>query len=132
MDIKKVIYTLIALGLIDSIYLTIVHFDSSVLTCPSAGIINCESVLTSPYSTIFGIPVAIMGLVLFIVAFFMLLKQNDTMIFLWSVAGAGAIIYSLASQTLLGEICIYCLLLDAIIAGLLYVSNKKPKPTQQT
>jgi uncharacterized membrane protein len=127
LDSKKIIYILIALGLIDSIYLTIVHFDSNALACPSNTLINCESVLTSQYSTIFGIPVAILGLVLLILAIFMLLRKNDTMKFLWSIAGVGAIVYSLVSQTLLGEVCIYCLTLDLIIVALLFVSNKKQK-----
>jgi uncharacterized membrane protein len=127
LDNKRIIYILITLGVIDSIYLTIVHFYSNALACPSTGLINCESVLTSQYSAIFGVPVAILGLILFILAIFMLLKNDDTMKFLWSIAGAGAIVYSLVSQTLLGEVCIYCLALDLIILSLLYITNEKPK-----
>ncbi|MFI5412913.1 MAG: vitamin K epoxide reductase family protein [Candidatus Micrarchaeales archaeon] len=126
---QRVIYSLVALGLIISIYLTIVHFYSNTLVCPSTGLINCESVLTSPYSEILGIPVAILGLVLFVLAIFMLPKKNDTMVFLWSIAGVGAVLYSIATQTIIGEICIYCLSLDVVILATIYLSNKKQKHT---
>lgn len=52
-----------------STYLTIAHFDSSSLTCPlgtAHGAIDCAKVTTSPQSFVFGIPVAILGLVFFV------------------------------------------------------------------
>jgi uncharacterized membrane protein len=53
-------------GLGVSTYLTIAHYGSSVtLACPNTGAINCEKVTTSPQSVIFGIPVAVLGLVFF-------------------------------------------------------------------
>jgi uncharacterized membrane protein len=53
-------------GLGVSIYLTIQHFDSSiVLSCPANSTINCEKVTTSSYSKLFGIPVALLGLLFF-------------------------------------------------------------------
>ncbi len=125
MNKRTQLYISIALGIIVSVYLTYVHFNSSALACPTSGIINCETVLTSQYSSIFGIPVAALGLVLFMLGLLMLLKNNETMIFLWSIAGAGAILYSVASQFLLGEICIWCLALDVIIFSTIIIANKK-------
>lgn len=56
-------------GLADSIWLTIVHYNTSVtLACPATSAINCEKVITSPQSVVFGIPVAVLGL-----AFYMFL-----------------------------------------------------------
>jgi uncharacterized membrane protein len=50
-------------GLADSIWLTIVHYNTSVtLICPANSTINCEKVITSPQSIVFGIPVAVLGL----------------------------------------------------------------------
>lgn len=55
-------------GLGIATYLTIQHFDSSVtLSCPNTGRINCEKVTSSKYSTALGIPVAVLGLVYFVV-----------------------------------------------------------------
>ena len=53
-----------------SVYLTSVHFAKVPLLCATTGIIDCASVLTSPYSTLPGttIPVTIPGLLWFFVS----------------------------------------------------------------
>jgi uncharacterized membrane protein len=54
-------------GLADSIWLTIVHYNTSVtLICPANSTINCEKVITSPQSIVFGIPVAVLGLAFYV------------------------------------------------------------------
>jgi uncharacterized membrane protein len=55
-------------GLGISVYLTIEHFTSSTtLACPDTGALNCLKVTTSEQSAIAGIPVAVLGLVYFVV-----------------------------------------------------------------
>src|SRR3954447_16208442 len=55
-------------GLGVSLYLTIEHFTaSSTLACPDTGALNCVKVTTSEQSAIAGIPVAVLGLVYFLV-----------------------------------------------------------------
>lgn len=55
------------LGLGLSIYLTIAHYaGSSILACSTSGVVNCSVVITSPESYVFGIPVAVLGLVAFV------------------------------------------------------------------
>jgi uncharacterized membrane protein len=55
-------------GLGVAIYLTIEHFTSSTtLACPDTGALNCLKVTTSEQSALFGIPVAVLGLVYFVV-----------------------------------------------------------------
>jgi uncharacterized membrane protein len=57
--------TLLGLGV--ATYLTIQHFDTHLtLSCPNTGLINCEKVTTSAQSHVFGIPVALLGLLYFI------------------------------------------------------------------
>ena len=57
--------SLIGLGI--SMYLTIVHFDSGIpLACPNTGAINCSLVINGPYSSAFGIPFAVLGLLFFV------------------------------------------------------------------
>ena len=53
-------------GLGASIYLTITHFQPKALACVSNSTFNCEKVTQSPQSEIFGIPVAMLGLVFFV------------------------------------------------------------------
>ena len=56
------------LGLADSTYLTIAHFEANLLsvTCAANSVINCQKVTTSPQSVIFHIPVAILGLAFYV------------------------------------------------------------------
>jgi uncharacterized membrane protein len=54
-------------GLGASIYLTYEHFtQNKSLVCASNGVIDCAAVTTSPQSRVFGIPVAVLGLVFFV------------------------------------------------------------------
>ncbi len=124
MERNKIIQILLAIGILVSIYLTISRYDLAVLACPSTGIVNCESVITSQYSEFFGIPTSILAIILFALGFYMLFK-DETMKFLWQIAGAGAVLYSFGAQFLLGEVCIYCLTLDLIIIALIVIANGK-------
>ena len=55
-------------GLGVAIYLTIEHFtSSSTLACPDTGALNCLKVTTSAQSAFLGIPVAVLGLVYFVI-----------------------------------------------------------------
>lgn len=58
--------SLATVGLGVAAYLTIAHYTSPhVLACPDTGIINCLKVTTSPESSLFGVPVAVIGLCYF-------------------------------------------------------------------
>lgn len=54
-------------GLGVSAYLTFEHYSaSSTLACPATAGINCVKVTSSTYSQLFGIPVALLGLLYFV------------------------------------------------------------------
>lgn len=56
------------LGLVAAAYLSFEHLTSSTsLACPETGRVNCVKVTTSSYSSFLGIPVALLGLVFFLV-----------------------------------------------------------------
>ena len=58
---------LAAAGIGVATYLTIAHFDESVvLSCPDNGAINCAKVTTSAQSHFLGMPVAVLGLAYFV------------------------------------------------------------------
>ena len=125
---KKIFYAVVILGIIIEIYLTIVKYQSSLLVCPNTGVINCENVLTSSYSEILGIPVSLLGIILFILAPVLIFKYGENGRFLWSIAGAGAVLYSFVSQAIVGSVCIYCLSADLMIIILLvltYMEGRK-------
>jgi uncharacterized membrane protein len=54
-------------GLGISVYLTIEHYSASTsLACPDTGVVNCLKVTTSTYSKLFGVPVALLGLLYYV------------------------------------------------------------------
>lgn len=113
---KKILFVLVLLGLADSVYLTYVHYVPKALICQSTGIINCALVITSQYSVVLGIPLAIYGLAWFIVQLALLfVRKNNDIKLAWSGIGLVAVAYSIVSMHLLGKICKYCVALDALI-----------------
>lgn len=117
METRKVLFALLAVGIAISAYLTYVHFSPGALVCLSSGIINCKSVVTSSYSVIFGIPLAIYSLAWFAIAIALVYyRKLKPVAEIWLLIGIGGIIYSLFSMYMLGKICIYCSALDLIIA----------------
>jgi len=45
-------------------YLTVTHYtDPTALACPDTGIVNCTLVTTSSWSVLFGVPLAVLGVV---------------------------------------------------------------------
>jgi uncharacterized membrane protein len=54
-------------GLAVAAYLTYEHFTAgTTLACPDTGVVNCMKVTSSEYSKLFGIPVALLGLLFFV------------------------------------------------------------------
>ena len=104
-------------GLGASIYLTITHFQPKALACVSNSTFNCEKVTQSPQSEIFGIPVAMLGLVFFVPMILLCLPaawlSADRRIHLarlaLSVTGVGMIIYLISAELfVIKAICIWC------------------------
>ena len=55
------------LGVAVATYLTVAHYTATPLTaCPENSVVNCTKVTSSPQSMVFGIPVAVLGLVFFL------------------------------------------------------------------
>jgi uncharacterized membrane protein len=109
--------SLAALGV--SIYLTIVHYTSpKLLACSANGTINCEKVISSAQSMVFGVfPVAVLGL-----AFYVFMVAVNTPwawrsplpVIWWArlggiIAGIGFVLYLLYAELIqIGNICLWC------------------------
>jgi uncharacterized membrane protein len=113
--LTTLVLSLAGLGI--SIYLTITHFDKVALVCSDNGAINCAKVTTSPQSEIFGIPVAMLGLLYFIPMIVLCLpvawRSVDRRVHLarlvLSVVGVGMIIYLLIAELfIIKAICLWC------------------------
>jgi len=126
------ILILLTVGILDSVYLIIEHYDTNLLYCPNiAGFVSCSTILGSSYATVLGIPLAILSLIWTTVMMLLFLShKNKTSSFImpiWYILGFMGIAYSLTAQMLIGKICIYCNLLDLIIlASTLLMVFAKP------
>ena len=105
-------------GLGVSGYLTYEHYTgSSSLVCSDKGIVNCLEVTTSTYSKVAGVPVAVLGLIFFVV---MLILQLPAMWnrpgsairrvrMAWAVVGLGTVVYLLYAELFkIDAICLWC------------------------
>lgn len=63
--LRKIAIAAAALGIIDSIYLWIIKITNNKALCIQ-GVGDCWSVNTSIYSEVFGIPVSVLGLLMYI------------------------------------------------------------------
>jgi uncharacterized membrane protein len=114
MDKKYVLLFFLLVGLADASYLTFAHFTNAQLYCSNSGIINCQAVTTSRFSEVAGIPIALLGLVWFVVAIISFAAVPKLLV-PWQYLGILGMAYSISSMAVLGEICEYCSLLDAML-----------------
>lgn len=137
------------MGLGVASYLTYEHYTGSrSLTCPATGgIVNCLKVTTSIYSKIHGVPVAVLGLVFFVVMLVLQLpplwKTDSRYVYwgrlAWCVVGlatAAKLVYDELFQ--LHAICLWCTSVH-IISFLIFVVTAfgmaiyygEPEPPQE-
>lgn len=116
------------IGLIDALYLTSVKLSNTYALCGPVG--NCETVNTSQYSQVLGIPISLFGTAAYLVVLMLLLfeKQNNFWIvyspmLVFGISFAG-MLYSayltFLEIAVIRAICPYCIL-SAVIMVLLFV-----------
>ena len=108
-------------GFFDSVYLTILHYKHIIPPCTIA--LGCETVLTSRFSTILGIPIALVGALFFLVLIFLLLLGFFKYFKLLILSGVGVSIVLFCIQAfVLHAFCQYCLLSEVIILTIFALS----------
>jgi uncharacterized membrane protein len=125
------ILTLAGIGV--AIYLTIAHYDTQVsLSCPARGAINCEKVTTSAQSEVFGIPVALLGLLYFIGMLPLQLpaawRSADRRLrigrVLYCAVGIGFVFYLVyAEAIILKAVCLWCTAVHVITLLLFIITG---------
>lgn len=123
---RTLILALSAVGVAVSAYLLANSVREGVkLVCPDTGFINCEKVTTSVYSHIFGVPVALLGLLWFVAVAgtaTILRSELYSQILppLW-IMGAVFVGYLVFSELfLIHAICVYCTVvhITALLIGI--------------
>lgn len=110
-------------GLLVSLYLTFLSFNPPS-SCPigNFAFFSCNEVLWSKYSHFYGVSVALLGLIWFIIAAGLLLLtwRNERfvrIVFAWSILGAAGVAAFVYTEIfLLGSVCPFCTI--AHVSGL--------------
>lgn len=116
---------LIAAGLVVSGYLAFKSSDPGAVVCSIGG--GCETVLTSRYAKLLGMPVADFGLVWYLISFLLAwqiwIKQNWPVWFFraWTAIGLSVSLYLLyLEKYVIHAYCTWCLVSLAFV-GLLFI-----------
>ena len=110
-------------GLAVASYLTYVHYRPAALVCTGGG--GCETVQSSDYATLAGVPVALLGLlayaaVLVLVGVDTAAARQAVVVIALSAAGFAAYLV-LLQAFVIDAWCIWCLVNDLVIVPLLVV-----------
>ena len=117
---------LAVVGLLVSAYLVFEHFtQSTTLACPANGSVDCHKVTQSSYSYLLGIPVAVLGLLWFVVVLAMCLprawrdERLDGPRLLLVLLGMGFVLYLVWAELFgIGAICLWCTVVHVVTAAL--------------
>ncbi len=134
-----------ALGLGVAGSLTYEHFTSSTsLACSDNGVVNCLKVTTSTYSAVAGVPVAVLGLVFFVVMLVLQLppvwRRPEPAVRLgrlaWAVVGLVTVLYLLYAELFaIDAICLWCTavhVLTLVLFGTtVYATSAYPAPSTE-
>lgn len=104
-----------ALGFIDAAYLAAEHFTGAIPPCSIVQ--GCETVLTSAYATLWGIPVALFGALFYLAAFLLAFLYKETrgdkflyaLVFISSAAFLASLWFVYIQLFVLKAICLYCM-----------------------
>jgi uncharacterized membrane protein len=119
------------IGLADSVYLTIHHITAVPVPCSIVS--GCETVLTSQYAEISGIPLAAFGAAAYFVAFSLAILAAFGNRIAWTLFGIQVILMALFTGWLvylqafvIGAFCQFCLLsaLTTFTLLILYLVSK--------
>jgi uncharacterized membrane protein len=126
--LRILMYAAALIGLVDSIYLTYVKLTHQQAFCGGYG--GCETVATSSYASISGIPIAILGGLAYLAIIFLIYSQKwggifeqyaPMVIFGMTLAG---FLYSLfltwVEVAVLRAICPYCVV-SAVVMTILFI-----------
>lgn len=121
---RRAVLLLAVLGILDAIYLTVVHFRSGALVCSTSGLVDCHAVLTSQYSVIFGVPTSLYGLIWFGAMALVVWQRPEWRGALRVLSWLGALVVIglvYAELFLIGAICLYCSLAHLLVLAILVI-----------
>lgn len=126
--ILPLIAILAFLGFLIATYLTILHYKNALPPCAITH--GCETVLTSKYATVFGVPLALLGSLFYtsVIAACILFYHNSKKIFakaIFLIACWGifvSIVLFYIQLAIIKNFCQYCVLSEIINFLIFYLS----------
>ena len=119
---------LVIVGLGVSAYLTVEHYtNNATLACSIGGAIDCAKVTTSAWSLFLGIPVAVLGLVFFVVLLALCwpsvwrsrARWLDPARLAWLTIGMGMVLYLVWAELFrIHAICLWCTVVHVVTFAL--------------
>jgi uncharacterized membrane protein len=121
------LFVVATLGFVDASYLTVEHYANQIPPCSIDG---CETVLTSEYSKVLGIPVALGGAIYYLAILVLLFGYLDTkkeillrIALVSTTLGFLSSLYFLILQAFIIEAyCQYCLF-SALTSTILFITS---------
>lgn len=113
-------------GVVDSSYLLVKHYTHSAVNCSIFS--DCDVVTSSAYSTIMGIPVALLGIIFYVIVFAFALillksKSRKYSISFFSISSTGFLVSMglvYVQAFILNAFCFYCLI-SASLSTVLFI-----------
>lgn len=128
-QLYRIIIFISVIGLITASHLFNLHLNGSAgAICDINEIISCSIVSGSKYSELFNVPVAIFGIIWFIILILMswrALKNEKAYhigILLWNIIGLFSVFYLVWAEFMLKAICLYCTIVHIIVIICLILS----------
>lgn len=121
-------------GLADAVYLTVHHFTAEPVPCTIVA--GCETVLTSSYAEIAGIPLAAFGALAYFIAFSLALLAGFGNRMMWTLFGIQVALMSIFTAWLIylqafviGAFCQFCLLsaLTTFTMLAIFIASRMPR-----
>lgn len=114
--LRAAVAALALLGVAIAGYLTVAHFADVRIACPTGG---CETVQSSRYSELLGIPVALLGLGAYLVVLATAASAREAARALGAAVAVGGAVFALylvyVQAVVLEAFCLWCLANDAVI-----------------
>ena len=118
------------LGIVVSIYLTVLHYVGVAPACPVSGPVNCEAVLSSPYAVIGGtsIPTSAAGIVWFAISAVLSLRSLGWVQLAWSTLGLLTVLYLVFIEIVrLGALCLWCTAAHILVLAIFLLALSSPR-----
>ncbi len=123
--IKTLLIIISLFGIISTLYLTYAHYFGSNL-CDINDFLSCGTVNISEYSTIFNIPLAILGIIYFLLTFALIINNKTKLAGYLSIP---VIIYSLyltyVEFFIIEALCIVCEITKMFMFGIIVLAIYK-------